>query len=139
MWTPWSCLTLVVLVLTAVSHLAHAQEGIVTERVQFARGASSATIKGTLKGYETRDYILGARAGQTMRVQMATKSTFLYFNVLPPHSDEALFVGQNQADPQQWSGTLPTDGDYRIRVYLVRAEARRGGTVNFVCTVSITK
>src|SRR5262249_9421599 len=33
MWTPWSCLTLVVLVLTAVSHLAHAQEGIVTERV----------------------------------------------------------------------------------------------------------
>jgi hypothetical protein len=74
-----------------------------------------------------------------MRVKMTTKNTFLYFNVLPPHSDEALFVGQNQAEPQQWSGTLPTDGDYCIRVYLVRAEARRGGTANFVCTVSITK
>ena len=134
-----SSLTLAVLLLTAVSDLAHAQEGIVTKRVRFAHGSSSATIKGTIKGYETRDYILGAHAGQTMRVQMATKSTFLYFNVLPPHSDEALFVGEMQTEPQQWSGTLPTDGDYRIRAYLVRAEARRGGTANFVCTVSITK
>ena len=138
MGTPWRRLTLAMLVLTAVSHLAHAQEGIVTQRVQFARGASSATLKGTLTGDETRDYLLGAQAGQTMRVQMATKKTFLSFNVLPPHSDEALVVGQNQADPQQWAGTLPTDGDYRLRVSLVRAEARRGGKATFVCTVSIT-
>jgi hypothetical protein len=139
MGTPWSYLTLAMLVLTAVSHLAPAQEGIVTQRGQFARAASSATITGTLTGSETRAYLLAAQAGQTMRVQMATKNTFLSFNVLPPHSDEALVVGQNQADPQPWAGTLPTAGDYRLRVYLVRAEARRGGTATLVCTVSITK
>jgi len=41
MWTPLCCLTLAVLLLTAVSDLAHAQEGIVTERVQFTRGCAS--------------------------------------------------------------------------------------------------
>jgi hypothetical protein len=55
---------------------------IVTRRVQFKQGASSPIIKGTIQGYQTRDYMLGARAGRTMSVKMNTKTRFLYFNVL---------------------------------------------------------
>lgn len=34
------------------------------ERVAFEKGASSATIRGSVKGDETVDYLLNARAGQ---------------------------------------------------------------------------
>jgi hypothetical protein len=61
-----------------------------------------------------------------------------HFNVLPLQSEEALFVGEIQGE-NSWSSTLPTDGNYTIRVYLVRAEARRGGKADFEYTVSIIK
>jgi|RhiMetdeSRZDD1v2_1073273.scaffolds.fasta_scaffold119516_3 hypothetical protein len=138
MWTKLNGLVLVLLWMTSFVGLALAQDDIVTKRVQFMRGSSSATVKGTLKGRETRDYVLGAKAGQTMSVKMMTKNTFLYFNVLPPQSEEALFVDEIQGE-NSWSGKLPTDGAYTIRVYLVRAEARRGGKADFECTVSIIK
>ena len=51
---------------------------------------------------------------------------------------EAFFVVEIQGE-NSWSGTLPADGDYTIQVYLVRAEARRGGKADFECTVFITK
>jgi hypothetical protein len=134
MWMPLRSLILAALLLTAGIDLAYAQ--IVTERVQFAHGSSSATIKGTLKGDQTRDYVLGAKAGQTMHVQLTTRSN-LYFNVLPPHSDQAIYVGQTQADPHHWSGTLPTDGEYTIRVYAMGAARDGAKQHNFACAVSI--
>jgi hypothetical protein len=33
---------------------------------------NSATVQGAIKGYETVDYLLGARKGQSMNVSMAT-------------------------------------------------------------------
>src|SRR5262249_50445637 len=119
-------LILVPSVLLAARNLSHAQEGIVTERVQFAHGSSSATVKSTIKGNETHDYVLGAKAGQTMNVKLATKSN-LYFNVLPPQSDQAIFVGQSAQDRHNWSGKLPSDEDYTIRVYAMGAAWDGGG------------
>ena len=49
---------------------AQAQEKIRQQRVQFAKGSSAATLKGTIKGYSSIDYVVGARAGQTMSVTM---------------------------------------------------------------------
>ena len=59
---------------TSFIDLALAQDGIITKRVQFASGKSSSTMKGTLKGDEIRDYVLGAKAGQTMRVTLKTNN-----------------------------------------------------------------
>jgi branched-subunit amino acid permease len=39
---------------------AWAAGDIRTERVQFAKGANSATVEGTIKGYQTVDYVLHA-------------------------------------------------------------------------------
>lgn len=111
--------------------------GIKTQPVQFAKGTSSATIKGSIKGDQTIDYTLRAKAGQTMSVTLATKHGANYFNVLPPGSnDVALFVGSSGGN--EWSGALPADGEYKLRVYLMRSAARRNETANYTLTVGIT-
>jgi len=118
------------------SSLAHADE-IETRAVQFAQGQSSATIKGSLKGDQTIDYALRARAGQNISIKLATKNGANYFNVLPPGSnDEALFVGSSGGN--EWTGTLPADGEYKLRVYLMRSAARRNEVANYTLTVGIT-
>jgi hypothetical protein len=108
----------------------------IQERVSFAKGASSATIKGQLKGDETVDYVLRASAGQTLTVTPETSHGANYYNVLPPNStDAAMFIGQFGGD---FKGILPTDGDYTIRVYLMRSAARRNESSNYTLTVSVT-
>ena len=117
--------------------LAAAQDDIRTERVHFARGATSATVEETIRGYETVDYVLGAGAGQHMNVSLATDNSSNYFNILAPgETSEAMFVGSTSGN--QYEGTLPAAGDYRVRVYLMRNAARRNETANFRLEVIIT-
>ncbi len=95
-----------------------------TERVQFHKGANSATVQGTIKGYETVDYVLGARKGQSMNVSLSSDNGANYFNIIEPgKTDEAMFIGSTSGN--QFEGTLPANGDYKVRVYLMRSAARR--------------
>jgi hypothetical protein len=115
---------------------AHASEAIRKEDIQFHKGASEATIKGRLQGDRTVDYRVRAAAGQTLVVRLRKSNPQNYFNVLPPGSkDVAMFVGQ---DGRDYKGVLPTDGDYTVRVYLMRAAARRNETGNYTLTVGVT-
>jgi hypothetical protein len=116
---------------------AWADSPIEQRAVQFKKGASSATMTGTLVGDKTVDYKLRARAGQVMSVKLKTSNASNYFNVLPPGSkDEAIFVGSS--DGNEWSGTLAADGEYTIRVYLMRNAARRNEKANFTLAVGVT-
>ena len=114
--------------------IAIADAGIRQEAVQFAKGASSADIKGQLKGDATVDYVVRAAAGQTLSVKLQKTNAQNYFNVLPPASQgSAMFVGD---DGENYSGVLPADGDYTVRVYLMRPAARRGESSNYTLTVA---
>ena len=73
---------LVGLLLLATSRV-FAADTIRTEPVHFKKGANSATVEDSIKGYETVDYVLGARAGQYMNVSLATKHGATYFNIQP--------------------------------------------------------
>jgi hypothetical protein len=116
--------------------VSHADD-IEVKAVRFAKGTSSATMKDTIKGYQTIDYTLRAGAGQTMKAKLATKHGANYFNVLPPGSDDAaMFIGSSNGN--EWTGTLPVAGDYRLRVYLMRSAARRNETANYTLDVSVT-
>ena len=42
-------------------------------RVRFARGATSATLRGAVKGYAYRDYVFTARQGQRVAVKLDAK------------------------------------------------------------------
>lgn len=108
-----------------------------SRQVQFAKGASSATLKGSIKGYDYADYRLRAGAGQTMTVALKATHPSAYFNVLPPGSkDVAIYNGST--DGNQWTGQLQQAGDYTIRVYLYRNEARRGTRADYTLTVGVT-
>jgi len=114
----------------------YAADAIRKESVQFRKGASEATIKGRIKGDTTIDYRVRAGAGQTLTVALQGSNPQNYFNVLPPDSaDVAMFVGQ---DGGGYKGVLPTDGDYTVRVYLMRPAARRNETSNYTITIGVT-
>lgn len=121
-----------VLLLTGSASAQESRE----ERVSFQKGASTATLQGSITGYEYVDYLLGARGGQTMAVSLETGNLSNYFNVLPPGSETALFVGSMGGN--EWEGMLPDDGEYRIRVYLMRNAARRDESARYSLNVSIT-
>jgi hypothetical protein len=131
----WQPLAACLLLLTGFG--AVAADGIEKKTVQFAKGASSATVKGTLKGDQTIDYALRAKAGQTMTVTFKGSNGANYFNVLPPGSTgEAIFIGATEGN--EFKGELPADGEYRIRVFLMRSAARRGEASSYTMTVGIT-
>lgn len=131
----WKHGTLVAAVAAVAAIPAVAQAPIKSERVQFLRGASSATVRGTIRGYETVDHIVGARAGQSMSVSLKTTSTSAYFNVLPPRSQEAVFNGSIAGS--RFDSRLQDSGDYRVRVYLMRNAARRGERATYSLTVAV--
>lgn len=115
---------------------AAADAGIRQEKVQFPKGASSAVIKGQIKGDATVDYVVRAAAGQTLSVKLRKSNAQNYFNVMPPGSTgSAMFVGDSGDD---YSGVLPTDGDYVVRVYLMRPAARRGESSDYTLTIGAT-
>jgi hypothetical protein len=106
------------------------------ETVQFAHGASEATIKSSVQGGQDVDYVVRASAGQTLTVTLRKTNGSNYFNVLPPGSnDVAMFVGQ---DGSNFKGMLPDDGDYVVRVYLMRSAARRNEKSDYTLTIGVT-
>lgn len=114
-----------------------AADDIRTERVQFAKGASSAVVEGTITGYETVDYLLGAAAGQHANISMATKNGATYFNILAPGETEvAFFIGSVSGN--QYEGTLPATGDYKVRVYMMRSAARRNEKAGYRLEMVVT-
>jgi hypothetical protein len=114
---------------------AVAQDHSRTERIQFARGASSATLHGNIHGYDTVDYVLGARGGQTLTVRLQPTNASAYFNVTRQGAAEALFVGSTTGS--QFTGRRPASGDYVVRVYLMRNAARRDEHANYTLTVGV--
>jgi len=113
-----------------------AAPNIKQQQVQFKKGESGATIKASLKGDQIIDYKLGAGAGQVMVVKFKPSNPSAYFNVMPPGSDSAIFIGSTSGN--EFSADLTTAGEYTIRVYLMRNAARRNESVNYTLDVGIS-
>lgn len=106
----------------------------VKQRVSFARGATSAVVKGTVRGYAYRDHVIGVSAGQTIDVRLRSPNTFSVFTIFLPNGDD--LDGATQTN--EFTGELPVSGNYVIRVGMMRAEARRRGSVsNYSLTISV--
>jgi hypothetical protein len=113
-----------------------AEGGIREQQVQFKKGESGATIKGSIKGDQTVDYKLRANAGQTMVVKFKPSNASAYFNVLPPGSEEAIFIGSTSGN--DFSGQLAASGEYTIRVYLMRNAARRNESAKYTLDIGVS-
>lgn len=123
------------LVLSTFVSSLHADDGIREQPVHFKPGSEGTTVKGHLTGREDIDYVLGAKRGQRMTVVLHAEHPQLYFNVLPPGREEAIFIGSTSGD--RFEGDLPSNGNYRIRVYLMRAAARRDESASYRLDIRI--
>lgn len=106
-----------------------------TETVKFKRGASSTSIEDSLTGRESVTYLVGVTAGQRMSVQLDTDNTSNYFNITGPGASAALFNGSINGNSTSF--VIPSSGDYKVDVYLMRNAARRGETANYDLTISV--
>ena len=103
--------------------------------VAFVKGTSSATLKGSIKGDQDHNYVVDARAGQTMTVNLQPTKGSPYMNINGPGAIEAMFIGSTSGN--SFSGRLPTSGRYVVQVYQMRATARRNETANYTLTVAV--
>ena len=102
-------------------------------RVKFAKGASSATVKGAVAGYKYIDYIVRAKSGQTMSVKLTSPNSACSFVIF--YSDMNNVEGAT--DVQEYSGNVDVDDDYIIRVLLPRSAARRKESAAFSLKIAI--
>lgn len=94
-------------------------------RVQFPRGASSTTVRGKASLVLPDTYLIGARAGQVMTVQLTAPRKSVRFMVMTPKTN---LIADNS---RGWSGALPENGDYTI---IVDAD-ETGGTYSLTITI----
>lgn len=102
-----------------------------SQRVSFAPGRAAATVGGTVQGTQYRDYILNAKAGQTLRTSTIGTSSYLQVQVFNPGGSN-LYTGS-----RNWSGVLRQSGDYRVRVRLVPEEQQSGVAAEYSLTIGI--
>ena len=79
-------------------------------RIQFAQGKSSATVRGSLRSSEEMEYVFGAKAGQTVTIK--NPSRLFDFRVF---SDENFPDGDFDSSPT-YSFVIPADGDYNFYI-----------------------
>jgi hypothetical protein len=125
----------------ACAFLSPARAGDVrTARVNFAPGASRASIQGVIKGRQSVNYKVGASAGQTMAVSLSANNFSTYFNIFEPGAEPGRDAGVYGSDTggNRFEGPLAKSGDYTIQVYLFRNAARRGVRSRYRLDVAIT-
>lgn len=105
--------------------------------VQFARGMSSITLNGTIAGQQYRDYRITVRAGQSLSVSLRGLGGSAYFNVIEPGAGDVAVYNSSMGE-QRYTGTTRRSGAYTIRVYQMRATARRGEVARFALTIGVT-
>jgi hypothetical protein len=109
--------------------------------IRFKPGATSTTINGAVRGNEYIDYVLNARGGQTMVVSLAVTGTnghgSAFFNILPAGQDYGGPYTGSSDDDRRTEITVPHDGDWAIRVYLMGNDRDTDKTVGYSIDVYI--
>jgi hypothetical protein len=128
--------TACLLAITLPAGIGVAQPSIQSQGVNFRAGTNSTLLQGQLKGYQSVDYKLRAGAGQALTVELKGSNLQNYFNVMAAGSESALFIGSSSGN--SFRGLLPSDGDVTVRVYLMRAAARRNESSRYSLRVGIS-
>src|SRR5215203_1490612 len=80
----------------------------VKTRIRFPAGASSTAVKGTIRGYAYRDYIVRGNADQTITTSVSSTNRYTILSIFRPGGDNL----DDAAQMDKFSGTLPMTGDY---------------------------
>lgn len=105
--------------------------------MQIKSGEIGATVKGRIKGEQIIDYILRAKEQQTLVVILESGNRSCYFNVTALGEDAAMFVSSTSGS--RFVGEAPKDGEYIVRVYLMRNAARREETAAYTINFTVAE
>ena len=82
-------------------------------KVKFAKGQSQAVFEGSLRGADTRDYIVNARQEQELNVSIEAKTNYKnLFTIFEANTNNALAIEEDS-----YTGKLNENGSYIIRVF----------------------
>lgn len=96
------------------------------QRIKFARGENSATVSGSVSSGKNDSYLIGGREGQKMSVRISSGGKNAAFQIRD--AANGTYLGSAGSDATEWSGALPTTGDYEIVV---------SGSADYKLTVTI--
>lgn len=90
-------------------------------RVKFERGSASTIIKGAIRNWSEEVYVLEARQGQTMIVNLrpVPRDADMTLNIEAPNGKSL-----NDSD-SGWTGKLPQSGDYKIYITTIHSQQAR--------------
>ena len=125
------------LALATLSLSATAAPGGKPEQVLFAAGKSSKTVTGSVQGQASMDYLVTAKAGQSLSVSLKSGNASANFNVNSPGTELALFNGSSSGNTLK-NRRLPKDGTYVVRVYLMGNAADSKQKVDFTLDIGVT-
>lgn len=91
--------------------------------IKFPRGRTSTVINNAVLRDEIDQYILNARAGQRMKVDISSVENNATFQITRPDKSQLLPGAGFDDDARHWSGELPETGDYTIEVAPTRGNA----------------
>ena len=104
---------------TTVVNLETGESKPAQRRIVFKPGTSATTVQGKATLALPDTYLIGARAGQVMTVQLSAPRKAVTFLVMSP-SSRALLAD----NARSWTGKLPESGDY----YIIVGSDERAGT-----------
>ena len=85
---------------------------IIPQRIRFASGAVSASLRGVLGSHQTHYYVLGARQNQTMqaRVSPADKAQLIIYGM------DGAVLSSGMGEAAMYAGKLPSTQDYIVAI-----------------------
>lgn len=97
-------------------------------RVKFERGSASTIIKGAIRNWSEEVYVLEARQGQTMIVNLrpVPRDADMTLNIEAPNGKSL----NNRDDG--WTGKLPATGDYKLYITTINSK-----TAQFTLEITI--
>lgn len=86
-----------------------------------------------ITGDEFKDYLVSGNAGDVLNVTLSPSNLSNNFNIYPVGSAEAVFTGAVKGHYVRHQ--LANNGDYVVRVYLMRNAARRNESSDYKLTI----
>ena len=95
----------------------------VRKRIKFPRGRTSTVINNAVLREDIDQYLVGARSGQRMRIEITSVEGNASFQIVRPGNKGMLPGAAFDDDATKWNGVLPETGDYVIEVAPTRGNA----------------
>jgi len=100
----------------------------VKQNVVFPKGETGTVLSGTVLRGDRDTYILYAKKGQSMTVEIASTEDNAVFTIYTPSGGTLPNAGESD-DATNWDSTLPSNGKYKIEVGGTKGNAEYSLTI----------